>query len=264
MPAAVRLLEPSETLENPGAQLFADARKPNLYEKSRLPGAVCLFKGLFTHDPNEIAAQLGKLGASRDSRIVLYDDGSGLSVGPALWTLDRVGHPNTAVLNGGIDAWNAQGGTLETGAPSVQPTEYVYEGGLAYDNLADKAWVMASLEDDGSALLDSRSEPEFTGEKKEAARGGHIPGAVHFDWTETVATDDRKITRFLPKELLQAKLNAKNLTGDKKIACYCQIGIRSAQTYAVLRMLGYPNALNYEASWAEWGNDPNAPIETPE
>lgn len=32
-------------------------------------------------------------------------------------------------------------------------------------------------------------------------------------------------------------------------------------TYLVLRLLGYERVSNYDASWQEWGNDPEVPIE---
>lgn len=32
-------------------------------------------------------------------------------------------------------------------------------------------------------------------------------------------------------------------------------------TYLVLRLLGYEKVRNYDASWQEWGNDPEVPIE---
>jgi 3-mercaptopyruvate sulfurtransferase SseA len=32
-------------------------------------------------------------------------------------------------------------------------------------------------------------------------------------------------------------------------------------TYLALRLLGYENARNYDASWSEWGNDPETPVE---
>ena len=33
-------------------------------------------------------------------------------------------------------------------------------------------------------------------------------------------------------------------------------------TYLALRLLGYENARSYDGAWREWGNDPEAPIET--
>ncbi len=46
------------------------------------------------------------------------------------------------------------------------------------------------------------------------------------------------------------------------VATYCQLGMRAACTWFVLHhILGYPNATNYDDSWAEWGNAEDVPIE---
>ncbi len=38
---------------------------------------------------------------------------------------------------------------------------------------------------------------------------------------------------------------------------------RSANTYLVLRMLGYPQVRNYLGSWSEWGNRDDSTIVIP-
>ena len=50
---------------------------------------------------------------------------------------------------------------------------------------------------------------------------------------------------------------------DKTIIPYCQGGYRSANTYLVLRMLGYPQVRNYLGSWSEWGNRDDSTIVIP-
>jgi thiosulfate/3-mercaptopyruvate sulfurtransferase len=46
---------------------------------------------------------------------------------------------------------------------------------------------------------------------------------------------------------------------DAEIVTYCQGGYRAANTFVVLKMLGYKNVRMYLGSWGEWGNQPGLP-----
>ena len=48
---------------------------------------------------------------------------------------------------------------------------------------------------------------------------------------------------------------------DKPNITYCQGGGRAAVAAFGLELAGAKNVRNYYASWAEWGNDPDTPVE---
>ncbi len=59
---------------------------------------------------------------------------------------------------------------------------------------------------------------------------------------------------------LERIYSAEGVYRNKEIITYCQAGYRAAQTYLVLKLLGYPNVRNYLGSWFEWGNTGKAPV----
>lgn len=82
-------------------------------------------------------------------------------------------------------------------------------------------------------------------------RGGHIPGAVHLEWTKTI---DPATKRFRPAPALREMFERLGATLQKEMITYCQGGIRAAHTVLALRLAGFEKVRNYDGSWAEWGN----------
>ena len=88
-----------------------------------------------------------------------------------------------------------------------------------------------------------------------AKYSGHMPGAVNIDWRENFTTT----TVLKDPGTLKTLYERKGITRDKDVIAHCQTGQRSAVSYWVLRLLGYPQVGNYAGSWVEWGNDPTTP-----
>jgi thiosulfate/3-mercaptopyruvate sulfurtransferase len=95
---------------------------------------------------------------------------------------------------------------------------------------------------------------EYDGLIVRAARRGHIPSAVNIDWYRNL--ENGKFKEFSKLVQLYSFIPI-----DKEIITYCQGGYRAANTYLVLKNLGYLNVKMYLGSWGEWGNIPTLPVE---
>ncbi|MCP5141653.1 MAG: sulfurtransferase [Gammaproteobacteria bacterium] len=247
--------------------LIIDVGRASTYTQLHVPGALHLeYTNLVSGEqpavgerPDRLRLSLALcgLGLTPDTNVIAYDDEGGANAARLLWLLDNIGHPGSlSLLDGGLHAWANDDFPLETQPRVGQPTrcDIVYtERGYA-----DLAYVSAHLDDPDVALLDARSEAEFHGTTRYSARGGHIPGAVHYEWSQALDGDRNVRTRDL--DTLRAELAALGITPDKEIITYCQTHHRSSHSYWLLRALGFRRVRGYAGSWAEWGNRDDCPI----
>ena len=203
---------------------------------------------------------LGGFGVTPGRPVAIYDGGT-LFAARIWWLLDYLGHDAKTILDGGLPAWQAAGlpvvgstpppgaGTPDIATPlSATP----YPDHPVPARLATKTQVLAALNDPAVVVVDARKPDEFA--------AGHIPGAVNVNYPRNAQPNDPKT--YLPTDQLLALYAAAGVTPDRHVIPYCSTGVRSAVTYAALRLAGFPSVSLYTGSWNEWGPDPSTPKQT--
>mgnify|MGYP001157094471 FL=1 len=233
------------------------------YAKGHIPDAVLVTPEEIMNDEmsavgklpsfSKINDLLTTIGYQQDDLIIAYDNEGGGWAGRFLWLMDCICHQKLGYLNGGLPAWVSERRPLETRPPTRK--EERSEIRLSIDAIAEIEDVMDAIESSSSIIWDARSHGEFNGTDRRAARGGHIPSAIHLDWLEL--RDPFNFFR-LPKDL-SALLKASDLLSGKNIITYCQSHHRSGLSYLVGRLYGM-NIKAYAGGWAEWGNRVDTPI----
>ncbi len=204
--------------------------------------------------PDAFARAMERLGIGDGTHVIGYDAEGGHHAARLWLGLRRYGHDRMSVMEGGIQKWLREGRPTEAGAvtpPTARFTPRPREGVIA-----SKEEVLAAVRSGDPWLLDVRRESEFTGEEKRAARGGHIPGAVHLLWRDALE-DDWTLRDADEIEELYATAG---FGPETATITYCQAGVRAAFTHLVLTALGHDDVRTYDGSWEEWGNDPALPI----
>jgi thiosulfate/3-mercaptopyruvate sulfurtransferase len=264
------VLEPDDlerVLGDPGP-LVVDLGTPESYARGHVPGAVHLeyariidgrrpAPGLLP-DAAALGAAFSSIGLTPGRHVVAYDDEGGGRACRMLWTLDAIGHEGFSLLNGGLFSWANESHALSREYSAPRPSDYRIDA--VRSGLADLDYVRTHLGEDDVVLLDARSPEEYSGAKRFAARGGHIPGAVNLNWTDTM--DQARNLRFRSEPELRSMLAERGVAPDKEVIVYCQTHHRSAHAYIMLRALGYERVRGYPGSWSEWGNRPDTPVES--
>ncbi|RIA34590.1 thiosulfate sulfurtransferase [Ectopseudomonas oleovorans] len=229
----------------PGAQ-WVDAKRTQLGQPPA-PGLL--------PERAQLEALFADIGHRPDATYVLYDDEGGPWAGRFIWLLDVIGHSRHHFLNGGLQAWISEGRELSQDTPARPSTQVSLT--LHDEPTATRDYLQSRLGDTDMAIWDVRGADEYRGEKLSSARGGHIPGAINFEWTAGMDAQRGMRIRTDIADVLQQL----GITPDKEIITHCQTHRRSGFTYVVAKSLGYPRVKAYAGSWAEWGNLPDTPIE---
>jgi thiosulfate/3-mercaptopyruvate sulfurtransferase len=208
----------------------------------------------------KFAAVMSSHGIGSGHTIVAYDNSGGLYAARLWWALDYYGHTACKVLNGGFRSWYLEGRPVTQEQPHVERAEFIASTPRV-ESLCSLEGMKAAIDQPNTVIWDVRSKEEHAGtDDRPNKRHGRIPGAVHMEWLDLLEPPTRS-GLLLPAEEIAGKLEGLGITKDKRVVTHCQAGIRAAQGAFVLRLMGYGDVSNYDASWNEWGNRDDTPIE---
>jgi thiosulfate/3-mercaptopyruvate sulfurtransferase len=150
-----------------------------------------------------------------------------------------VGFDRAALLDGGLEAWTAEGRLVSTELPD-RPAKTLTPAPRP-ELIADRDEVMAAIEDDSVVIVDVLPEAHYRGEMGFYARPGHIRSAINIPMQSL--TDESG--RYRPHEELAAMHE-----GDRNLRqiTYCGGGIAASSTAFIMTRLGFTDVAVYTAS----------------
>ncbi len=245
---------------------IVDVRDSGLFLQGHIKGAVNLPIALTYEnksqngkivEPNKMQSILRDLGLDINDNVVVYDNGSFFDAARLFWTLEVYGFKNVKLLNGGFDEWDSL--DLPTSTTPIKTTKSNYIASINNKRLATKFATQIASKSPTQTVIDARGIDAYEGKVSSAQRFGHIPTAQHIPAAHNLATKSGKAKL---KSIAELEETYKNVSKKQKVVLYCAVGRISSTNYFAMRELGYDVA-NYDASWKEWGNDFNLPIDNP-
>lgn len=254
----------------PHQYLLIDMSKPGIYAQAHLENAINIDYNRLQQGgsvaglaPNiaDIEKLLSEIGLTEETHVIAYDEEGGTRAARFLWILALAGHKHFSYLDGGIHAWLAQDLPYSS-EPTAQPTSTDYRiAGLQTQHLATIDDVIERHQNADTVIWDARSPEEYLGIRVNSKRGGHIPGAINYNWENAIDRDNDNLLR--PLEDIRKELTALGITADKEVITHCQTHHRSSFSWLLAKHLGFENVRGYAGSWSEWGNRENTPIALP-
>jgi thiosulfate/3-mercaptopyruvate sulfurtransferase len=167
-----------EHLQDPSIRIVESDEDVLLYEQGHIPGAVKLDWHTDLQDSvvrdyvqrERFEELLSERGISNDTTVILYGDKNNWWATYAFWVFQLFGHTNARIMNGGRQKWIEEGRALTREVPDYPRTDYKAPERDDSRIRAFRDQVMGLLGNDhkslreGVALVDVRSNPEYTGE----------------------------------------------------------------------------------------------------
>lgn len=258
------------------------------YREQHIPGSlffdVAAGKGVLSHpeadlpwmwpSAEQVTTSLATVGVGPDTKVILVarTPRDGIDSGTmwctrAWWTLHHYG-VECAILQGGIERWEAEARPLTDEVPAVPEVEpFVPTSGWesARATKEDVLAAVRSLDADGAALsvclVDALPADSFDGTGTSyGPRSGHITGAVNLPFRSLI---DSETAGFAGAEAMHAHLAQAGLLDENRVITYCGGAIAATVDAFALALFGKTDVSVYDGSLMEWTLDADLPMTDP-
>jgi thiosulfate/3-mercaptopyruvate sulfurtransferase len=196
----------------------------------------------------DFEAAARRAGIATGTSVVAYDEAGEGGAARLWWLLRHFGHDRAAILDGGLSAWRAAGGPLDS-EPSFRPAGD-FRARPREDDVAplDEVRERALGGDSALVLVDARAPERYRGETEPVDPvAGHIPGAANVPFAALVDGG-----RFRAPDELQERLSAAGVRPGADVVAYCGSGVTASVLIAAASAAGVDGVRLYPGSWSEW------------
>jgi len=206
----------------------------------------------------KFAMWLSGVGFANDMQAVVYDRNGANYCGRLWWMLKWAGHDAVAILDGGLQAWQAAGGEVRSGAEASH-FQSNFELRAPLRRLVTTDEVRSRLGQPAQTLVDARAPQRFRGEVEPLDPiAGHIPGALNRPFAQNIGADGL----FKSPEQLRSEFDALLAGRDPQTVVHqCGSGVSALPNLVAMEVAGYAPTGLYAGSWSEWTRTPGLPVE---
>ncbi len=240
--------------------IIMDVGSNALYKQSHIQNAIHVDVLNFS-DSDKIQELISKLGINSNSDVVIYShntDKGALNSSYLALKLIINGFERVSILDGGYMAWLFEYELLTCTLPNSDLVDGNYTVSYNPNIFVDVEYVKQSLYK--KTILDSRSPAHYFGilRSKNIERIGHIQSASSSYYKNNFLTDGT----LRPKdELISIYIDGHEIAPDDEVIVYgTDLYEASMNWYILYKVMNIKKAKIYEASLAEWGNNPELPM----
>jgi thiosulfate/3-mercaptopyruvate sulfurtransferase len=199
----------------------------------------------------QFSAAMGALGVGNDSRVVLYSADNADWAARVWWMLRWAGFDQVALLDGGLEAWTADGHALST-VPANRTARQFYSAPRPA-LIADQAQVLSAISNSNVSLIDALPDAHYRGDFSMYSRPGHILSATNMPSSDLL--DETGHFRSYDELEMMHDGNRNN-----RAITYCGGGVAASTVAFTMYRLGYSDVAVYMGSLQEWTADPANPM----